>query len=53
MQNRKKAKPNLLEYYDENKEDYVIVIIPTVNAYSEWAMADRVIFKGLHIIFAE
>ncbi len=52
MQSRKKAEPNLVEY-NKDKNNYTIVVIPTIDADSEWAMADRVIFKGLHIIFVE
>lgn len=52
MLNREKAKINLVEY-NKDKDNYAIVVIPTIDADGEWAMADRVIFKGLHIIFVE
>ena len=52
MQNREKAKTNLVEY-NKDKDNYAIVVIPTIDADGEWATIDRKIFKGLHIIFIE
>ena len=52
MQNRKKAKPNIVEY-NKDKDNYAIVVIPTIDTDGEWAKKDKEIFKGLHIIFAE
>ena len=51
MQNREKAKANIVEY--KSKDNYAIVVIPTIDADGEWATIDRKIFKGLHIIFIE
>ena len=52
MQNRKRAEPNLVEY-NKDKDNYAVVVIPTIDADDAWAMADRVIFKDLHILFVE
>jgi hypothetical protein len=52
MKKRPKMKPNLVEYFN-NTNNYIIVVIPTINSNGKQAISIKKIFKNLHIIFAE
>ncbi len=52
MKNRKKMIPTII-HFNEEANNYAIVVIPTINSDGKWAKIDRKIFRNLHIIFAE
>jgi hypothetical protein len=52
MRSRPKAKPKIV-HYNEETDNYAVVVIPTIDTNSKWSKNAKHIFDKLHIVFAE
>jgi hypothetical protein len=52
MKSRPKAKPKIV-HYNEETDNYAVVVIPTIDTNSKWSKNAKHIFDKLHIVFAE